>query len=76
MLTGGEPMLQIDEAWSRRCTGKASRSPSRRMARCPSSSGIDWICVSPKAGAPLTPDDAATELKLVFPQQGVDPAAL
>jgi organic radical activating enzyme len=37
--------------------------------------GIDWICVSPKAGADLVAI-AGSELKLVFPQPAIDPAAL
>ena len=36
---------------------------------------IDWICVSPKAGAPLV-QRSGDELKLVYPQAGLDPAAL
>jgi organic radical activating enzyme len=39
----------------------------------PAPEGIDWICVSPKAQAPLA-QRAGQELKLVFPQAGVDPA--
>jgi organic radical activating enzyme len=35
--------------------------------------GVDWVCVSPKAGAPLVVT-RGDELKLVFPQEGVDPA--
>ncbi|MGH2708475.1 MAG: 7-carboxy-7-deazaguanine synthase, partial [Actinomycetota bacterium] len=34
--------------------------------------GIDWLCVSPKAGAPLVVDQG-DELKLVFPQEGAEP---
>ena len=37
--------------------------------------GIDWICVSPKAGAPLK-QTSGHELKLVYPQSGIDPADL
>jgi organic radical activating enzyme len=37
--------------------------------------GIDWLCVSPKAGAPLL-QRSGSELKLVFPQQGFDPSRL
>jgi organic radical activating enzyme len=37
--------------------------------------GIDWICVSPKAGADWVLR-AGNELKLVYPQEGIDPAAL
>jgi organic radical activating enzyme len=39
----------------------------------PAPAGLDWICVSPKADAPLA-QTRGDELKLVFPQEGVDPA--
>jgi organic radical activating enzyme len=39
----------------------------------PAPQGLDWICVSPKAGAPLV-QTRGQELKLVFPQAGLDPA--
>ena len=60
--------------WSRRCTGKDFEIAIETNGTLPVIFGIDWICVSPKAGAPLAQTRGA-ELKLVFPQQGVDPAA-
>ena len=49
-----------------------SRSRSRRTARSSPPDGIDWICVSPKVGAPLVLT-RGNELKLVFPQAGGEP---
>ena len=37
--------------------------------------GLDWICVSPKAGTEIV-QTSGNELKLVWPQEGLDPAAL
>ena len=56
----------------RRCTRAASRSRSRPTARSRRPAGIDWVCVSPKAGAPLVVT-AGDELKIVVPQAGLDP---
>ena len=53
---------------STRCTRAASRSPSRRTARGSRPAGVDWLCVSPKADAPLALT-RGHELKLVYPQQ-------
>jgi len=39
----------------------------------PATPGLDWICVSPKAGVPLA-QITGDELKLIYPQQGADPA--
>ena len=59
----------------RRCTCAASRSPSRPTARSPVPRAIDWICVSPKAGDELK-QRSGDELKLVYPQAELDPAAV
>ena len=74
MLTGGEPMLQIDEALVAALHAQGFEIAIETNGTLPVIFGIDWICVSPKAGAPLAQTSGA-ELKLVFPQQGVDPAA-
>ncbi|MBI5312676.1 MAG: 7-carboxy-7-deazaguanine synthase [Methylocystis sp.] len=74
VLTGGEPMLQIDEALVSALHGQGFEIAIETNGTLPVIFGIDWICVSPKAGAPLAQTRGA-ELKLVFPQQGVDPAA-
>ncbi len=74
VLTGGEPMLQIDEALVSALHGQGFEIAIETNGTLPVIFGIDWICVSPKGGAPLAQTRGA-ELKLVFPQQGVDPAA-
>lgn len=73
VLTGGEPMLQIDPALVAALRGQEFEIAIETNGTLPVVSGIDWICVSPKAEGPLAQTSGA-ELKLVFPQQGVDPA--
>jgi len=72
VCTGGEPLLQLDEvaidALHER--GFAVAVETNGTQRAPR--GLDWICVSPKAGAPLVLT-AGDELKLVYPQEGADP---
>jgi len=72
VLTGGEPLLQVDATLLRalRANGFQIAIETNGTQFVPS--GIDWVCVSPKAGAPLVAD-RADELKLVFPQAGFDP---
>ncbi|MGH7128501.1 MAG: 7-carboxy-7-deazaguanine synthase [Planctomycetaceae bacterium] len=73
VCTGGEPLLQLDQA-----AVDALRAASFQVAvetngtRLPPD-GIDWICVSPKAGAQCVLR-RGDELKLVVPQEGMDPA--
>jgi 7-carboxy-7-deazaguanine synthase (Cx14CxxC type) len=73
VLTGGEPLLQLDEALvgALHAAGFSIALETNGTLRAPA--GVDWICVSPKAGAALT-QVSGQELKLVFPQPGVDPA--
>jgi 7-carboxy-7-deazaguanine synthase len=73
VLTGGEPLLQIDAALLAALRRQGFEIAIETNGTLPVISGIDWICVSPKAGAPLAQTRGA-ELKLVFPQQGIDPA--
>ena len=73
VLTGGEPLLQVDAALTDALHARGfaiAVETNGTVARPP---GIDWLCVSPKADAPLRLT-AGDELKLVFPQPGVDPA--
>ncbi len=72
VCTGGEPLLQIDEAFvdavhDAGFTMAVETNGTRRAPR-----GIDWICVSPKASAPLV-QRSGDELKLVFPQPDAMP---
>jgi 7-carboxy-7-deazaguanine synthase (Cx14CxxC type) len=72
VCTGGEPLLQLDEdavdALHRRGFTVAVETNGTQ----PAVSGVDWTCVSPKAGAALAITDG-DELKLVYPQPGAQP---
>jgi len=72
VCTGGEPLLQLDEALidALHARGFEVAVETNGTQRAPA--GLDWICVSPKAGAPLALT-AGNELKLVFPQADAMP---
>ena len=72
VCTGGEPLLQLDEPLIARFhdAGLEVAVETNGTQRAPA--GIDWLCVSPKAGAPLE-QRQGNELKLVFPQPGAEP---
>jgi 7-carboxy-7-deazaguanine synthase (Cx14CxxC type) len=72
VLTGGEPLLQLDEALVDALHAAGFFIALETNGTLPAPDGVDWICVSPKADAPLA-QVRGQELKLVFPQQGVDP---
>jgi 7-carboxy-7-deazaguanine synthase (Cx14CxxC type) len=73
VLTGGEPMLQIDEALIAALHDVGFAVAIETNGTLPVPRAIDWICVSPKAGAPLV-QRSGDELKLVYPQEALDPA--
>jgi 7-carboxy-7-deazaguanine synthase len=72
VCTGGEPLLQVDEelAVAFHAEGFTVAVETNGTREAPR--GIDWICVSPKAGAPLV-QKSGNELKLVFPQPAAMP---
>jgi 7-carboxy-7-deazaguanine synthase len=72
VCTGGEPLLQLDAALIDALHARGFEIAVETNGTQPAPQGIDWTCVSPKAGAPivLTHGD---ELKLVFPQEGARP---
>jgi 7-carboxy-7-deazaguanine synthase (Cx14CxxC type) len=74
VFTGGEPLLQLDDALVRavRELGFYTAVETNGTKRAPD--GLDWICVSPKPGVEMA-QRVGDELKLVYPQPGVDPAA-
>jgi 7-carboxy-7-deazaguanine synthase (Cx14CxxC type) len=72
VLTGGEPMLQVDEPLIVALHDVGFAIAIETNGTLPVPREIDWICVSPKAGAPLT-QRSGDELKLVYPQQALDP---
>jgi 7-carboxy-7-deazaguanine synthase len=75
VCTGGEPLLQLDPPLISALHGAGFAIAVETNGTLAAPPGIDWICVSPKADAPLA-QTCGQELKLVFPQKGVDPASL
>jgi len=73
VLTGGEPLLQVDEALTKALHVRGFMIAVETNGTIEPPPGLDWICVSPKADAPVVLTQGS-ELKLVFPQVGVDPA--
>jgi 7-carboxy-7-deazaguanine synthase (Cx14CxxC type) len=74
VLTGGEPLLQVDEALIAALHAQGFEIAVETNGTIAPPPGIDWICVSPKADAPLQLTKGH-ELKLVYPQDGIDPAS-
>jgi 7-carboxy-7-deazaguanine synthase len=72
VFTGGEPLLQLDAAVIEALHVRGFACAIETNGTLAPPEGLDWICVSPKAGVPLALD-AGDELKLVFPQNGLDP---
>jgi 7-carboxy-7-deazaguanine synthase (Cx14CxxC type) len=73
VCTGGEPLLQLDDALIDALHTRGFTVAVETNGTIAAPAGVDWICVSPKADAPLA-QTRGDELKLVFPQAGVDPA--
>lgn len=73
VLTGGEPMLQVDQDLVEALHARGFTIAIETNGTLPVLDTIDWICVSPKAGSQLK-QTSGHELKLVYPQEGVDPA--
>jgi 7-carboxy-7-deazaguanine synthase len=73
VLTGGEPALQLDSALVDALHGEGFEIAVETNGTLPLPPRLDWTCVSPKAGTELVVR-AGSELKLVYPQAGVDPA--
>jgi 7-carboxy-7-deazaguanine synthase len=74
VLTGGEPMLQVDQALvdALHARGFGIAIETNGTIEVPET--IDWVCVSPKAGVPIV-QTHGDELKIVYPQAGLDPRA-
>ncbi|MGE5476917.1 MAG: 7-carboxy-7-deazaguanine synthase [Bacteroidales bacterium] len=75
VCTGGEPTLQLDAALIDALHGRGFEIAIETNGTRPLPPGLDWVCVSPKAGTLLAVTEG-DELKLVWPQDGFDPAAL
>jgi 7-carboxy-7-deazaguanine synthase len=72
VCTGGEPLLQLDEAAIEALHRRGFEVAVETNGTQPAPPGLDWVCVSPKAGAQLVLT-SGDELKLVFPQEGAPP---
>lgn len=75
VITGGEPMLQLDSALIEALHARGFSVAVESNGTLPAPPGIDWLCVSPKAGTEIV-QRSGDELKLVWPQDGVDPDEL
>lgn len=73
VVTGGEPALQLDQALVDALHDEGVEIAVETNGTLALPEGIDWVCVSPKAGTPLAVS-AGDELKLVYPQAEADPA--
>ncbi len=72
VCTGGEPTLQLDQALVASLQAHGFEVAVETNGTRPVPTGVDWVCVSPKAGAPLV-QTSGHELKLVYPQAGAEP---
>ena len=75
VVTGGEPMLQLDDALVDALHERGFRIAAESNGTIGATAGVDWLCISPKAGSEVV-QRSGDELKLVWPQQGLDPAEL
>lgn len=75
VMTGGEPLLQLDTELIESLHELSFHVAVETNGTIPAPAGLDWICVSPKAGACLI-QTRGNELKLVYPQMGFGPADL
>jgi 7-carboxy-7-deazaguanine synthase len=73
VCTGGEPLLQLDKPLIEALHARGFSVAVETNGTIAAPAGLDWICVSPKADAALA-QTCGQELKLVYPQKGVDPA--
>lgn len=71
VLTGGEPMLQVDDAIVDALHDAGFTIAIESNGTLPVHPGIDWVCISPKAGSEVV-QRSGDELKLVWPQPGTD----
>jgi len=72
VCTGGEPLLQLNQALVDALHSHGFEIAVETNGTLAAPADLDWICVSPKAGAPLV-QDSGDELKLIFPQAGTEP---
>ncbi len=73
VLTGGEPLLQLDESLVGALHDAGLEIAIETNGTLQVPDGVDWICVSPKAGAEFV-QQSGDEIKIIIPQDGIDPA--
>ncbi|MET0239977.1 MAG: 7-carboxy-7-deazaguanine synthase, partial [Sphingobium sp.] len=71
VLTGGEPMLQVDDAVLDALHARGFTVAMESNGTIAAHPAIDWVCISPKAGSDVV-QRSGNELKLVWPQAGID----
>jgi len=71
VITGGEPLMQLDAPLIAELHARHFRIAVESNGTLPAPEGIDWLCISPKAGAPWV-QRSGQELKVVWPQPGLD----
>ncbi len=72
VCTGGEPLLQLDPSLIEALHERGFEIAIETNGTIPPPPGLDWVCVSPKAGTRLIVG-SGDELKIVIPQQGLEP---
>lgn len=75
VITGGEPMLQVDDTIVDALHAKGFMIAIESNGTIATHPGIDWVCISPKAGSEVIQHNG-DELKLVWPQPGSDTGAM
>jgi 7-carboxy-7-deazaguanine synthase len=75
VLTGGEPMLQVDDAIVDALHGAGFTIAIESNGTIAAHPRLDWVCISPKAGSAVV-QRSGDELKLVWPQAGSDVEAM
>ena len=75
VMTGGEPLLQADPVLIDALHARGFEVAVETNGTQAAPQGLDWICVSPKGANPVV-QRSGDELKLVWPQAGIDPAEL
>ncbi|WP_135212175.1 7-carboxy-7-deazaguanine synthase [Vitreimonas flagellata] len=73
VCTGGEPLLQLDAPLIEALHARDFEIAVETNGTIAAPAGVDWVCVSPKANADFV-QQSGDELKLVYPQEGGDPA--
>jgi 7-carboxy-7-deazaguanine synthase (Cx14CxxC type) len=75
VITGGEPMLQLDDALIAALKGRGFEIAVESNGTIAAPDGIDWLCISPKAGSDVV-QRSGQEVKVVWPQPALDMQAI